>query len=343
MTRGPWIYAILLVASLAWAWRAWTDESAGPEEGEAVDIVAGKPDDLTKVVYNSEKHEVTITMLEDDLGRYGWARVVPAEGSKPTPELNPDDPPDRTEPVEFKVGGNAQKVLDGLAPFRAKRLLEGVEDHQLAELGLEPAEATLTLERGDKGVRTFDLSSKGFGGVNVYVRDQESGAIYIVDSKVLSPFQTAQRTLPDRSLHDVEAKAITAVEVSDGSRTLKFEQHNPDDRQAAFWAGEGETTANTSAGAWLDKALNLKALEYVQPGEEPADAAPAFSYTVIAADGHTVSVEVLRAMDAEGQEVFYARSPHTRSLVKLHRSLAAEAAADLDSALSGAEASPPEE
>lgn len=343
MTRGPWIYAFLLAVSLVWSWRAWTDDSAAPEDGEAVDIVAGKPEDLTKVVYNSEKHEVTITMMEDDLGRYGWARVVPAEGTEPTPELNPDDPPDRTEPVEFKVGGNAQKVLDGLAPFRAKRVLEGVADHQLAELGLDPAEATLTLERGDKGTKTFDLSSKGFGGVNVYVRDQEAGTIYIVDAKVLSPFQTAQRTLPDRSLHDVEAKSIAAVEVGDGSRTTTFQQHNPDDRQAAFWAAEGEETANASAGAWLDKALNLKALEYVQPGEEPDDAGPAFSFTVIAADGHRVPVEVLRSVDSEGQEAFYARSPHTRALVKLHRSLAAEAAADLDSALSGAEVSPPAE
>lgn len=333
MSRAVWIYAVLLAASLAWAWTAWTSAEA-PAEGEAVDIVAGKPGDLTKVVYTSEKHEVTITMMEDELGRYGWARVVPAEGSTPLPVVNPDDPPDRAEPTEFKVGGNAQKVLDGLAPFRAKRILEGVADHQLAELGLDPAEASLTLERGDKGTRSFDLSSKGFGGVNVYVRDRDSGTIYIVDAKVLSPFQTAQRTLPDRSLHDVEPKSIVAVTVSDGTRQARFVQNNPDDRQAAFWSAEGDTEANTSAGAWLDKALNLKALEYVQGGEEP-DAAPAFTFEVQAADGHRVQVEVLRALDPEGQEIFFAKSGHTRALVKLHRSLAAEAAADLDSALTG--------
>lgn len=330
--RSLWVYALALAAALVWAYGAWTSDET-PDDGESVEILGGKKDSLTRVAYESENMSVSVQMLEDELGRYAWARVEP-KTSVPSVE-DPDSPIAKGEPEEFKVGGNGDKLLDGVAPFRAKRVLEGVGDEQLEELGLAPAEATLTIEREGRDAKTYDLSSKGFGGVNVYVRDPEEGTIWIVDAKVLSPLKTASRTLPDRALHAFEPKEIASVTVSDGSRSATWEQKNADDFKAAFWAAEGEDLGNEAAKAWLDKALNLKVARYLQTDEIPADAAVVLSYTVRARGDEEVAVEVLRGFNEAGEDVFFAKSPHNRGPVKLHRSLAAEAAADLESALTG--------
>ncbi len=330
--RSLWVYALALAAALVWAYGAWTSDET-PDDGQSVEILGGKKEGLTRVGYDSENLTVSVTMFEDELGRYAWARVEP-KTTVPSVE-DPDSPIARGEPEEFKVGVNGDKLLEGVAPFRAKRILEGVEDHQLAELGLEPPEATLTIEREGRDAKTYDLSSKGFGGVNVYVRDRDTATIYIVDAKVLSPLKTASRTLPDRALHDLEPKDIESVTVSEGSRSTTWEQKNADDPKAAFWAKDGEDLGNEAAKAWLDKALNLKVARYLQADELPSDAAVVFSYTVRGADDHAIAVEVLRGFDDAGEDLFFARSPHNRGPVKLHRSLAAEAVADIESALTG--------
>jgi hypothetical protein len=337
--RSIWVYALALAAALVWAYGAWTSDEQ-PDDGESVEILGGKQDTLTRVAYSSENLDVSISMMEDERGRYGWARVEP-KNSVPSVE-DPDSPIGQGKPEEFKVGGGGDKVLEGVAPFRAKRILEGVQDAQLEELGLAPPEATLTIEREGREAKTYELSSKGFGGVNVYVRDPDNGTIYIVDAKVLTPLKTASRTLPDRALHDVDPKDIESVVVSDGTREARWDQLNADDPNAAYWAADGEGLGNDAAKAWLDKALNLKVARYLQADETPSDAAAVFTYTVKARDGHTTAIEVLRGYDEAGEDVFFAKSAHNRGLVKLHRSLAAEAAADLESALTG-EAPPPRE
>jgi hypothetical protein len=172
-----------------------------------------------------------------------------------------------------------------------------------------------------------------FGGANVYVRDPDDGAIYLVEAKLLRPLQNGARTLPDRDLTGVDERKAERVTLRVGDRQAAFEQHNPDDMDAKYWSVAGQEEQSPEATAWVDKALRLRSSQYVPGNEAPTDLAHAFDFRVEGQDGKAVTVEVLRNFDDEGQEQFFARSEHTRGLVRLPRAAAAEASADLESAL----------
>ncbi len=343
MNRSVIIYATVLVASIVWAYVTWTHEGE-LDPDEAVVILDGKPEGLVTVVYDSDKVDVTLSMYNDELGRYGWAEVVPkSDGEEPPPASdNPHaPPPPDTSPAAFKVGKSGDTMIAGLAPFAAKRRLEGVAEDQLPDLGLQPPEATLTIAREGREPKTYELGGNAFGGVNVYVRDPSDGALYLVDAKLIAPLQAAKRTLVDRTLFPGAQKEVRQVSVNEGSRSVTFSQKNPDDPDARFWARDGEDSADPGAAAWLDKALTLSAAEYVPDGEAPPDLAPVFSMVVDSAEQKVpVTVQVMRGINEDGEDAFFAKSEHTRGLVRLHRSLAAEAAADLDSALGGGDEAP---
>lgn len=339
MNRSLIVYAALLVGSLGWGWQTWThqDELALADK---VVILPGKPEQLTSVVYRANDLELTLELRTDDHGRYAWARAVPltGAGAEPPPPPPEGQPPPPTEPEEFKVGKGGDPVLEGLAPFVAKRRLEGVSDVDLADLGLAEPTATLEIVREGKDPKRFELGGNVFGGANVYVRDPDDGSVYLVDAKLIRPLQSGARTLPDRDLTGVDERKVERVTLRVSDRQAAFEQHNPDDAEAKYWSVAGQEEESPEASAWLDKVLRLRSSRYVPADALPTDLAHAFDFRVEAEDGKAVTVEVLRSTSDEGgddeaQEQFFARSEHTRGLVRLPRAAAAEASADLESAL----------
>jgi hypothetical protein len=332
MNRSLVIYGVLLIGSLGWGYQTWThaDELALADK---VVILPGKPEQLTSVVYRAKDLELTLELRTDEHGRYAWAHAVPQAGAEPPPPPAEGQPPPPTEPEEFKVGKAGDTMLAGLAPFVAKRRLEGVSDADLAELGLAEPEATLEIVREGKEPKLFELGGNVFGGANVYVRDPDDGAIYLVEAKLIRPLQSGARTLADRDLTGVDERKAERVTLRVGDRQATFEQHNPDDVEAKYWSVAGEDEQSPEASAWVDKVLRLRSSRYVPASETPTDLAHAFDYRVEADGDTTVTVEVLRNFDDEGQEQFFARSEHTRGLVRLPRAAAAEASADLESAL----------
>ena len=335
MKRSLLVYAVALAVALFAAYYSWTHEG-DPDLSEAVVILDGDVDDLEEVSYHSAKIDVTLSMREDDLGRYAWVNVVPKPAGEEPPPPDPANPhappPPDVDPAQFKAGKTGDTVLEGLAPFRAKRVLEGVDDLELGELGLENPETSLTIKRKGKDAKTYEIGDSAYGGANAYVRDPSSGTIYIVDVKVLRPLRSGKRTLPDRDLVGLQIKEIARVDVRGGEANVSFEQHNPDDADAQFWSIAGESEASPTGAAWLDKLLRLRSAEYLGPESEPQGLEEAFSFSVVG-NKQAISVTVYRATGADGEDAWYARSQHTRSLVKLHLSLAAEVFADLQSAL----------
>jgi len=339
MNRSLLIYALLLVGSLGWAYQTWThaDELALADK---VVIMPGKPEQLASVVFRNPRLELTLEFREDEHGRYAWGRAVPlgeaAEAPEPPPAKEGEAPrpiPPAPAPEEFKVGKAGDAVFEALAPFVAKRRLEGITDDDLEALGLQEPEATLEITREGKETKRFELGSNVFGGANVYVRDPDDGAIYLVEARVIRPLRSGARNLPERSLSGIDERKIERMTLRVGDRQATFEQHNPDDLDAKYWNAAGDEDKSPEIDAWVGKALRLPASHYVQSGETPDDLVHAFDLAIQAEDGTTVTVEVLRNFDDEGQEQFFARSEYTRGLVKLPRAAAAEASTDLDTAL----------
>ena len=338
MRRTVIIYGFALLASLFGAYRVWTAPGE-TDTGESVVVLAGTADELERVRYKSSKLDLSIEMRKDDLGRYGWVHAEPLGEVEPAPEPDPENPHAPPPPKddgtvqEFKAGKSGTAALDGLMPFKAKRVLEGVTDEKLAELGLAEAEATLEIVRAGREPAVYEIGGNVYGGANVYVRDPASGKVYVVDAKVIRPLQSGKQSLPDRELVGVETKLIATLTVQGGDASATFEQHNPDDPEAVFWSTAGSSEKNETAAGWIDKALRMRSSGYVQSADDPGQLEPVLAFSVGTTDRKTIKVEVLRGYDENGEELWFAKSEHTRGLVKLQKALAGEVAADLASVL----------
>ena len=339
MNRSLLIYAALLLGSLGWAYQTWTHEDE-LALAEKVVLLPGSPDELVSVAYRSPELELTLEFREDEAGRYAWGRAEPKGAALEPPEpppveegMEPLPPPPVPEPEEFKVGKTGDPVIEALAPFVAKRRIEGIADEDLGELGLAEPESSLEITRKGKEPKVFELGSNVFGGAGVYLRDPADGAIYLVEARLIRPLQGGARTLPDRDLTGIDERKVERVTLRVGDRQASFTQHNPDDIEARFWSVAGQEDENLAANAWIGKILTLRSSRYVQEGQTPVDLAHAFDYQVAGQDDTVVTVEVLRNFDDEGQEQFFARSEHTRGLVQLPRAAVSEASANLESVL----------
>lgn len=336
MKRSILLYAVVLVASLGGAYQVWTAPPE-PTDPTAITVLDGKADDLESVHYVSDTLDLVITMHEDDLGRYGWVRAQPLGEAPEEPAA--DDPhatpPDDGKAVEFKAGKNAKTTLDGLMPLVAKRVLEGITDDKLADLGFGETPATLEIKRRGRDAKTFEVGSNAHGGTNVYVRDPETGKVYVFDAKVLRPLQNGKQTLPDRDLIGVETNQIASLKVTAPEGNAEFEQHNPDDSEAVFWSSRGSTEPNAPAAGWIDKVVRMQASGYVQADDTPEKLEDVFAYAVTTTNRKTITVHVQRAWDENGDEVWYANSDHTRGLVTLQKARAAEVVGDLASVVEG--------
>lgn len=333
------VYATVLVASLGWAYQTWTHEDELALSDKVV-LLPGTPEQLASVVYRSKDLELTLEFREDERGRYAWGRAVPlgeaAEPPEPpvVPEGQPPPPPlPAPEPEEFKVGKVGDPAIEALAPFVAKRRLEGVALDDMAALGLAEPEATLEITRTGKEAKVYELGSNVFGGAAVYLRDPADGALYLVEARLLRPLLGGARSLGDRDLSGIDERKVERVVLHVDDREASFTQHNPDDADANYWSVTGDDTDNAEVAAWVRKALRLRSTRYVQPEQSMVDLAAAFAFDVYGEDSDAVRIEVLRNFDEEGQEQFFARSSYTRGLVRLPRSAVSEVSADLEAAL----------
>lgn len=336
MKRSILLYAVVLVASLGGAYQVWTAPPE-PDDPTAIKVLDGKADELESVHYVSDELDLVITMYEDELGRYGWVRAQPlVEAPEEPPADDPHAmPPDDGKAVEFKAGKNAKTTLDGLMPLVAKRVLEGITDDKLADLGLAESPATLEIKRQGREPKTFEIGSNVHGGANVYLRDPESGKVYVLDAKVLRPLQNGKQTLPERDLVGVDTNLIASLKVTAPDGSAEFQQHNPDDAEAVFWSSPGSTEPNASAAGWIDKVVRMQASGYVQEADMPDKLEDVFAYAVTTTNRKTITVQVQRAYDENGDEVWYAKSDNTRGLVTLQKTRAAEVVADLPSVVEG--------
>ncbi len=200
---------------------------------------------------------------------------------------------------------------------------------RLADYGLDEPKATLVIVRKGRPERTFEVGGETYGTRDKYVRDAESGKIYLVDDQVLRPLQYARTRLPERNLLPVEPEEIVKLTIQGPAGSLELEHRNREDKKAEAWVRAGTDTADDAAETWLEKVFRLKSTGYVQPDETPTGLETAFSLAVEDADGVTTHLEILKGRDEKGNEAWYARSEHTRGLVKLHKVLASEAAEDL--------------
>lgn len=348
MIRSVAIHGGVLAALLAFSWAEWT---APPkvDTGDKVLLLQGEVDKIERVAWKSEKEEVSIERKLDAAGAYLWVTHTKWEEKKtpPTPPTVPEAPEadptgadaaeaPPTEPVEpekvaktqiFKAGEAADELLKELSPLLALRQLTDVPADKMSTLGLDAPKESLEIVR-DGRTRVLEVGGEAYGSKDRYVRDKDSGAIYLVDNEVLKPLQFARSKLPDRQLFSIPKEKVESAVISGGMATLDVLQKNAEDKEKATWV----KTASPDAPAeqlvtWMNKALQLKSSSYVAEADTPADLEPRFRLTLRGTDG---SVQTLEVMQSPSTSDWYGRSEHTRGLVKLLRSTTSSLSEDVD-------------
>ena len=355
------LYGVVLAALLTGSYLAWTRDAPSNND-DGVQILAATADELSRIVYTSEKLDLSLEARKDDVGHYLWVSTTQrreerkppadphghghdepeeaAEGEKDGGASDGDEPKEVPEPEPeivttnktFKAGAAGDKLLEKLAPMMAKRKLDAGDD-VLADMGLDAPESTLEIHREGKDPRIFDLGGETYGSRDRYIRDRQSGVVYLIDKELLGTLKRGVTALPDRELLGIETEDLTQVRVATAIESIEFEHINRDDPEAAGWRPLDEEEADESAGTWLGKFFKLRAQSYVQPDEVPVATQQVFAVTTTGEDGTTRTLEVLEGSDAEGKEVWYGRSDYTRELVKLHKTPTSQVAEDLSSIL----------
>lgn len=256
---------------------------------------------------------------------------APAEAPvEEEPEVAVPEEPEYEDVVTvFKGGKSSDELLESLAPFVAKRALRDVPVESYEDYGLTEPTASLVVTRSGKEAKTYQVGGEAYGTRDLYLLDEGSGQVYLMDKDLLRPLKYAPSRMPDRELLGVEMGDVTALRIESPAGSRELEQRNRADSKNAFFAAKGSDEKDEAAALWLDKALALKASGTVQPGEEPKDLATAFALTFLTSDG-PVTLVVSQGTDPEGKPGWYASSEHTRGLVELHEAQASEANFDLD-------------
>ncbi|MEN9784885.1 MAG: hypothetical protein RLZZ299_149 [Pseudomonadota bacterium] len=321
MSRQVGFFGAVLALSLGAAWHRWTADEAAPREG--VLLADGKKDELTRVRWDGPDLDVVFERRADSFGAYWWVTVEETRTKKVDGAESKE-----TKVSRFKAGSAADKLVETLSPFMALRELKDVGSEKLDSFGLSAAETHMTVEHGGRTM-TLTVGGETYGSRDVYVRDEASQRVFVIDDELLKPLKFAGTRLPERNLAAAAVETITSVTLTEGATTQAWTQEARVDRAAAYWKRSGGEK-DEGFGIWMDKFLKLKSTGYVAEADVPAALPTRFSVTVRAEGAQDETVQVASAADA-----WYARSESTRGWVKLAQGAARDAADDVRDVLEG--------
>ena len=343
-------YAVALMVLLAAAWAQWTAEEPVDLEGQVV-MLQGDADEVEQVRWISDDSEATISRKKDARGEYFWvdytrwterklpqaraeAPVEPDAAGEPEEDAvtPPPEPEKEAKKSAFKSAQKASDLMKALSPMVARRSLEVTDPDKLREIGLDEPSGSIEIVRAGR-TQKLEVGGESYGTRDYYVRLVESGKIYLVERDLLQPLKYARTRLPDRSLMEMSKSDVVSAAVQKDTASLSLVQVNADDPEKARWALSGRSEVEAEqATTWMDKMLKLKGTRYASPDDVPEDLQLRFSVTMTDRKEVATKIEVLQVGD-DGE--WYARSEHTRGLVKLIRSAARGLADDVEGVIAG--------
>ncbi|MEZ4316873.1 MAG: DUF4340 domain-containing protein [Myxococcota bacterium] len=330
---------------------------------ESVAVYSARSGDVKKLAFDGENVKVSVERRTDAKGDFVWVAIDETK-AKPTPPkphdhgsdphggdeegdpdgsspdgASPDDAPVEAGPevpeepeaepepemetvhTEFLGNESAVGLFESFEPLMAKRELASGDSSDPKAFGLDEPSGHITVTRS-AGDTTIDLGGETYGAKDRYGR--HDGRMFLLEDTTIRPLQFAGSRLVERRVHPLLENELDSVVVRHAGKAVELVQRNKDDRQAAFWARQGEDSKDDIAATWLDKLFRLKAAEY--PLDVDLSGATQVFAVDLTANSETWTFTVLQ--DTAAQKV-YARSDFNRGTVELTASLADEAISDI--------------
>jgi len=312
----------LALAALVLAYATW---QRGPDmAADEVFVVDIGKNDLLSVRFDDQEKNTWVELghASDEAGPFISVRLGPQETSGKAPadiaKVDTKKIPERL----VRGSDAAEKLLERFAPLRASRGLGSLPAAKLKDLGLDNAKKHVTLVLRN-GQRKFALVPAPVGGSEPYLRDEQSGQVYLVNRSLLSDFQSAASLLVERHVHGFRLEEADRMAVSQGTTRREFlitrgeggvrlaPVSTPDKPDAAF-------------KTWHDRVFGAWPIEVLGKDETPSEGAPQIELRVeYSVRGRKLGfIELGKAADAatskeDAKTPLFARSERTLGWFKL--------------------------
>ena len=293
--------ASILAISLGTAWLQFTAEPDKIGDNEVL-VMANQPSYIERIEWISKQQEVHVEQRSDKVGNYLWVEYVDKK--------LPDDPSRKY----FIAGGNGDKLLKALSPLVAIRSLD--KDLDIATLGLDEPSATMRVTSNGQ-TRLFSIGDEAYGTKDLYVRDDASQEIFLVDDSKLRNLRQARTTLPNRAIFPNKPKDAISATLHWKEATLQLKHQNTPDAKSATWVYADKPDADaTQIETWLSKALRTSVSRSANPDEDISNLIPQFSISLTWDDG--IESKTTYAMLTEDKNTsWWVSNPSTRGYVRV--------------------------
>ena len=272
-------------------------------------------------------------------------------GDKPAAAEEPKKPePKKPEPkkirkeIAFLGSASAEELMKSLGKLSAMRALGAPGKEKLEGFGLSKDDKSLVLEAtGTK--KALTLGDNTYGNMDRYVLDRADKKVYVVAPSYLGDFPYAEFRLKDSGLSRVQRTEMEQVVVgAEGKQKTLLQRHNNTPQKAFFADPSAPDKSKVQYANWVDKVGRLSVVEYLAPGQEPKGLKEAL---VVAYRGKGKTLDELRLYKAASPPApaadkakmatpvadAYAKSLHTRVMVKINGNLLDEIMRDLKSVM----------
>jgi len=324
----------LLVAALIASYLTWTYDPPGGGKGDVVafDVAPGS---LTQVVYEETDLRVAVEQRSGSGNEFCWGQMRKVKDAPKKPPKRKDDAGDDDSAEEtaeeperivtdksFRGNETCDKVLARFAPMKALRVFEDLSEEKLAEMELAEPVASLTVA-STKGERIYDVGGRCYGSNDYYLREQETGRVLLVESRMIGDIKGGSTRLMESKLQPFKKDEIERAVVSTTEGQQEFVQQNRDDSKAAFWSTVDEPAKTSDAAdTWLDRILRLRALSYFP--EPPTGVQSLVRIRFMDGDKEIGWAEFGTAAGEEGEDLYVARTGNTIEWVKISDRMGAD-------------------
>jgi hypothetical protein len=262
------IYSGLLAVGLGASYWASLPESQEDSNTQALFTVNAA--NLAEVDYEIEGQKIHLGKL-DGTERF-WVTVT--KPGKPAAEKKVADPhasedtkaPEASEPVtqEFLAGDSSDKLFESFAPFEALRSLGKISDDRLKEFGLKEGTGKFILRAKDSPKPfAFEVGGKSYGSRNVFIRNSDSGEVYLAKQDAFDQLKNAESRLFERKIFSFSGDDIEGATVNASGKSKTIDHLKRDEEGQLAWSDQGsEAPAKASYKNWMEKFEKLKVLSY---------------------------------------------------------------------------------
>lgn len=265
------IVLLIVAATAAFVKSRPEDEADRPLEPGEVELWGGSPEELARVRYEGDRKIVRLDKKKDDSGVWYEGHVEPA-ADQPDEPAEPDAGPHharrQVDPETFVSVSVAEKLVESLAPMRAKRAIGEVADDRAEAFGLDDPEGTLAIEIGDKRHELI-IGAAAPGTGDRYVRYKKDNLVYVIDASIIRDLQGGSGRLSERQQHEFKIADVQRASIITDGDSRDVIRSGTEGRR--FWADPEAPDVNAeTVGNWLTKVQRLRPIKFVDALPEGA-------------------------------------------------------------------------